>query len=328
VRVLVDTTYALRGPSGTATYLAGLVPALREAGVEVVEAANERRRPPRTGSARNWLADAAWVQRELPRRARAARADVVHHPLPAHARATGPAQVVTVHDLAFIRLPEAFDRRYAAWARRAHRAAARRARAVVCPSETTARDMRARWGVPEARVVVAPHGAGQPLPAVPPEAEPTHFLYVGDAEPRKNLAALRAAHARYRERVRDPLPLVVAGAAGEPVGPERLAALYAGAAAVVHPALYEGFGLTLVEAMRAGAPVLAGRAPGVVETAGDAALYADPRDPEDLARALERLAADPALRAQLSERGRRWAARLSWAGSARAHISAYTLALG
>jgi alpha-1,3-rhamnosyl/mannosyltransferase len=74
--------------------------------------------------------------------------------------------------------------------------------------------------------------------------------------------------------------------------------------------------------------VLAGRSPGVVETAGDAALYADPRDPEDLARALERLAADAALRAALSARGRSWAGRLSWAGSASAHISAYTLALG
>jgi len=328
VRVLVDTTYALRGPSGTATYLAGLVPALRQAGVDVVEVANERRRPPGTGSARNWLADAAWVQRELPRRARTLGADVVHHPLPAHARAAGTAQVITVHDLAFERLPEAFDRRYATWARRAHRAAARRADAIVCPNEATARDVRARWGVPAARVVVAPHGPGQRLPAVAPEPEPRHFLYVGDDEPRKNLAALRAAHARYRARAPRALPLVVAGAAGVPVGPERLAALYAGAAAVVHPALHEGFGLTLAEAMRAGVPVLAGRSPGVVETAGDAALYADPRDPEDLARGLQRLAADAALRAALSARGRSWAGRLSWAGSARAHISAYTLALG
>ena len=172
MRVLVDTTYALRGPSGTATYLAGLVPAVREAGVDVVEVANERRRPPGTGSARNWLADTAWVQRELPRRARTLGADVVHHPLPAHARAAGTAQVITVHDLAFERLPEAFDRRYATWARRAHRAAARRADAVVCPTEATARDVRARWGVPAARVVVAPHGPGQRLPAVAPEPEP------------------------------------------------------------------------------------------------------------------------------------------------------------
>jgi glycosyltransferase involved in cell wall biosynthesis len=328
VRVLVDTTAARRAPSGTATYLAGLLPALRAAGVDVVEAVNEHRRPPGTGSARNWLADAAWVARELPRRARAARADLVHHPLPAHARAAPCPQVVTVHDLAFLRLPEAFDRRFAAWARRAHRAAARRAAAVVCPTEATSRDVRARWGVAAGRVVVAPHGPGQPLPVTAPVTTPRHFLYVGDAEPRKNLAALRAAHARYAERVEDPLPLRVAGKAGEEVAPDELAALYAAAAAVVHPALHEGFGLTVAEAMRAGAPVLAGRAPGVVETAGDAALYADPRDPEDLARALERLGADADLRARLAERGRQRADRSSWEASARAHLRAYTLALG
>jgi glycosyltransferase involved in cell wall biosynthesis len=238
-------------------------------------------------------------------------------------------QVVTVHDLAFLRLPEAFDRRYAAWARRAHRSAARRAGAVVCPTATTARDVRARWGVPGARVVVAPHGPGQALSAAPAPAAPSHFLYVGDAEPRKNLAALRAAHARYRERAgAGALPLVLAGGAGTPVSPERLAGLYAGAAAVVHPALHEGFGLTLAEAMRAGVPVLAGRAPGVVETAGDAALYADPRDPSDLARALALLARDAGLRARLADQGRHRADAWSWAGAARAHIRAYTLAFG
>jgi len=328
MRVLVDTTYARRGPSGTATYLAGLVPALREAGIDVVEVANEKRRLPGTGSVRNGLADAAWAGRELPRRARAAGADVLHHPLPAHARGARLPQVVTVHDLAFERLPGAFDPRFAAWARRAHRAAARRAAAVVCPSEATARDVRARWGVDGGRVVVAPHGPGQPLPAVARAARPRHFLYVGDAEPRKNLPALRAAHARYAEGAERPLPLVLAGAASDPVGPEALAELYAAAAAVVHPALHEGFGLTLAEAMRAGAPVLAGRAPGVTEIAGDAALYADPRDLDDLARALHRLASDAELRARLSERGRRRARRWSWDQAARAHIAAYTLALG
>ena len=265
MRVLVDTTYTLRGPSGTATYLAGLVPALREAGVDVVEVANERRRPPGTGSTRNWLADAAWVQRELPRRARTVGADVVHHPLPAHARAAGTAQVITVHDLAFERLPEAFDRRYAAWARRAHRARrpARRRRRLRLTEATAARRARALGRAGSARGRRAPTAPGSGCRRCRRSREPRHFLYVGDDEPRKNLAALRAAHARYRERAQRPLPLVVAGAAGEPVSPERLAALYAGAAAVVHPALHEGFGLTLAEAMRAGAPVLAGRSPAV-----------------------------------------------------------------
>jgi glycosyltransferase involved in cell wall biosynthesis len=235
--------------------------------------------------------------------------------------------VVTIHDLAFDIHPELFARRFATWARVAHARAARHADAVVAVSHTTANEAMSRWGLHADRVVVAPHGPGQPL-SVPARGEPEHVLYVGDAEPRKNLAALRAAHARYAERVEDPLPLRVAGKAGEEVSPDELAALYAAAAAVVHPALHEGFGLTVAEAMRAGAPVLAGRAPGVVESAGDAALYADPRDPEDLARALERLGADADLRARLAERGRQRADRSSWEAAACAHLRAYTLALG
>ena len=238
------------------------------------------------------------------------------------------AQVITVHDLAFERLPEAFDRRYAAWARRAHRAAARRAGAVVCPTEATAATSAPAGACRQPRVVVAPHGPGQRLPAVPPEPEPRHFLYVGDDEPRKNLAALRAAHARYSERAQRPLPLVVAGAAGEPVSPERLAALYAGAAAVVHPALHEGFGLTLAEAMRRRRPRAGRPLPRRGRDGGRRRPVRRParsRGPGPRARAARGRcgAARRALRTR-SQLGR----RLSWAGSARAHISAYTLALG
>src|SRR5215213_3595331 len=119
MRVLLDTTYARRGPSGTAVYIDRLTRALCDEGVEVVEAANERRPAPAgggAGSARNLALDQLWTQRELPRRARAAKADVIHHPLPALAVRAPCPQVVTVHDLAFERLPEWFApafRRYA-----------------------------------------------------------------------------------------------------------------------------------------------------------------------------------------------------------------------
>ena len=278
----------------------GLVPALREAGVDVVEAANERRRPPGSGgsAARNWLADAAWVQRELPRRARRCGADVAAPPAARPRPGGGDPQVVTVHDLAFERLPECFDRRFAAWARRAHRARRPARRRGRLPSPRRRRATSRRAGAsPAERSSSRPTAPGRSCRRSPPEPEPRHFLYVGDDEPRKNLAALRAAHARYRERAQRPLPLVLAGAAGEPGAAERLAALYAGAAALVHPALHEGFGLTPLEAMRAGTPVLAARSPGVAESAATPRCYADPRDPEDLA-----------ARARAA-RGRRGAAR-------------------
>jgi glycosyltransferase involved in cell wall biosynthesis len=325
MRVLLDTTFARRGASGTGVYLGHLAPALRALGVDVVEAVNDRRGAPGGGTAqslRNLAEDRWWTRVELPRLARDADCDVLHHPLPAHSASAPCPQVVTVHDLAFERLPWAFDPRFRVWAHRTHRAAAREATAIVCPSNATARDIRARWAVPAERIVVAPHGPGQELAVSADRGAPRHFLYVGDDEPRKNLAALRAAAADA------PLPLVLAGAASAaPAAAPDLAALHAGAAALVHPSLHEGFGLTVLEAMAAGTPVIAGRVPGVAELCGDAALLVDVRDPAALAAAMRRVAEDAGLRADLSARGLRRAAEFSWERSARAHVEAYERAL-
>ena len=334
LRVLLDTTYTRRGPSGTGVYVTALAEALRAQGVEVFEAANERRPAPAGGgiaSARNLALDERWAQVQLPRRAAAVGADVLHHPLPALALRAPCPQVVTLHDLAFERLPEHFAPAFQRWASRAHRRAARGAGAVVAVSQTTRRDAMARWGVDGARIVVAPHGPGQALQVAAVRAE--HFLYVGDDEPRKNLALLLDAYARYRHEAGPlALPLVLAGSAragqdGVRCEPEPdLAALLAGAAALVQPSLYEGFGLTALEAMHVGVPVIAARSPGLVETCAEAACYVDPGDGAALAVALERLATQPAARAGFARLGRERAAAFSWQASARAHIVAYTLA--
>jgi glycosyltransferase involved in cell wall biosynthesis len=336
MRVLLDTTYALRGHSGTGIYLERLSAALRDEGVDVVAIADEHRPPPAgggAGSARNLARDAWWTQVALPRAAREAGADVLHHPLPALARRSPCPQVVTVHDLAFERLPDLFAPAFRRWASLTHRRAARAADAVVCVSQTTRRDALARWGLDSARIVVAAHGPGQE-PQIAAAGRAEHFLYVGDDEPRKNLALLLEAYGSYR-RLAGPgaLELVLAGRATavqagvrSESAPEELATLFGGAAALVHPSLHEGFGLTPLEAMHAGVPVIAARSPGLAETCAGAALYVDPYDADGLARQLARIAADPGLRAKLAARGRDRAAAFSWRASARAHIEAYTLA--
>ena len=344
MRVLLDTTYARRGPSGTGVYIDRLSAALREEGVDVVERANERRPDPAgggTGSMRNLALDQWWTQVELPRHAREAKADVLHHPLPALALRSPCPQVVTIHDLAFERLPDLFDPKFRRYASQTHRRAARGAQAVVAVSETTARDARARWGIDEAKIVVALHGPGQE-PKLVAAVRAEHFLYVGDDEPRKNLGLLLDAHARYRAACRiasretqggPGLPLVLAGRAtaeqeGVRCEPEPdLPKLLNGTAALVHPSLHEGFGLTPLEAMHAGVPVIAARSPGLTETCGDAALYVDPHDAHDLAKQLARVARDAPLRADLARRGRERARGFSWQASARAHIAAYNLAM-
>jgi glycosyltransferase involved in cell wall biosynthesis len=347
MRVLVDTSFAARGPSGTAVYIERLTEALRERGnVDVIEAGHRRRPAPgrtrRHGrvlwSALNALLDLGWVHVSLRRQARRAQADVIHHPLPAWMWRAPCAQVITVHDLAFEHLPEGFGRVWRTLARRRHRAAARRAAAVICVSRTAAADAVGILGADPELVVVAPHGPGQMLPPQEGEgAQPRHFLYVGDDEPRKRLPDLLEAHRRYAAGREDALPLVLAGSAAERANGQslivaeprpdaaRLRELLAGAAALVHPSAEEGFGLTLAEAMASGVAVLAVRNPGTHELCGPAALLVEP---EGLAEGMGRLHDESGLRAELARMGRERARRFSWDESARLHEQAYAKALG
>jgi glycosyltransferase involved in cell wall biosynthesis len=343
VRVLLDTTYAQRAPrSGTGVYVQQIARALSELDdITVITTFDERRRPPAgggAGSARNARRDQIWTQVTLPRRARAAAADVIHHPLPAHAFAAAVPQVVTVHDLAFELLPQHFATRYRRYAHLTHRAAARRAQAVIAVSEATAQEVHAQWGVAPERLVVARHGPGQALEARQRAQPPAHFLYVGDDEPRKHLGALLDAYRRYARRAEQPLGLMLAGSmdAGYAAGrirverdpsPGRLSELHAAAAALVHPSLDEGFGLTLLEAMALGTPVIAAASPAAREVCGDAARLVAPGDRLALADAMEAVAASPDLRSQLTACGRTRAALFSWQLAAQAHLRAYDLAL-
>jgi glycosyltransferase involved in cell wall biosynthesis len=346
MRVLIDTSFAARGPSGTAVYIERLAQALRARGnVEIVEAHRRRRPAPgrthRRGrllwSAVNAVLDVIWLQAGLRGQARRAHADVIHHPLPAWMWRGPCAQAITVHDLSFERFPEGFGRVWRALATRRHRVAARRAGAVVCVSRTAAADAVGILGADPAVVVVAPHGPGQALPAPAGAAEPRHFLYVGDDEPRKRVPALIEAHRRYAAGREDALPLVLAGAAaarangapliaGEPrPDAARLRDLLAGAVALVHPSADEGFGLTLAEAMASGVAVLAVRNAGTDELCGSAALLVES---DDLADGMRRLHEDEGLREELARLGRERAQGLSWDESARLHEEAYRRALG
>ena len=342
MRVLLDTTYACRAPlSGTGVYIARLCEELgRIDEVDLVPLANRRRRPPADGgigSVRNAMSDLWWTTVELPRLARRTGAELIHHPLPARAPFSPVTQVVTVVDLAFERLPQHFDSRFRVFASTTHRVAARGAGAVIAISETTAADARELWGVTGERIVVAQLGPGQELePAPRAPLMRSHFLYVGDMEPRKNLGVLLAAYERYRCRAEEPLELVLAGAVDARApgvrvvrrpGPIELAELYTHALALVHPSLYEGFGLTPLEAMGLGAPVIAARAPGTVETCGDAARYADPHDPEAFAAAMLDVSRDREVQDELRRRGRERVRAFSWATCARRHVDAYSLAL-
>ena len=335
MRVAIDTTYTLLGPSGTAVYIERLIPALEAEGVEVVRLQQSVRRS-RGGrnklrSAANAALDVAWTRELLPRAAARAKADVLHHPLPAWSPVRIP-QVVTVHDVAFARHPEDFDPVWRRLALRDHRRAVERAAVAVCVSETTARDAGSWLGARPEQIVVAPHGPGQHLERPTARSE-GHWLYVGDDEPRKTVDRLLTEYERYRQ-LGGARPLVLAGAAakrasgdvtGEPdPAPARLASLYASAIALLHPSRDEGFGLTVLEAMSTGTPVIAARNAAIEELASEVALIVEDHE---LAEAMQRLERDEPLRTMMARAGEARASQFSWQRSAEAHMHAYTLAL-
>jgi alpha-1,3-rhamnosyl/mannosyltransferase len=171
-------------------------------------------------------------------------------------------------------------------------------------------------------------------------------LAVGTLEPRKNLPRLVDAYRSLDARVQDAHPLVVVGAlgweTGETLGALRalgerctmlghvsdaaLAELYRRCAVFCYPSLGEGFGLPVLEAMAAGAPVLTSNVSSLPEVGGEAAAYADPRDTQDIARQLESLLSDPDRRTDLSARGRARAGEFSWARFAETTIGALAAA--
>jgi glycosyltransferase involved in cell wall biosynthesis len=260
-----------------------------------------------------------WEQAVLPARARG-RTTLN----PANTAPLAGRQVVVLHDAAALRHPEAYSRAYVAWQRALLPRLAARAVHVVTVSEFSRDELCTLLPLEPARTTVVPGGVDarfRPDAPPPPRVRP-YVLTVGSATARKNLAALEPVAAALAARGID----LVAAGGGRPqfraeapaglvhlgrVGDDELPGLYAGALAYVQPSRHEGFGLTVLEAMACGTPVVAAARGALPETCGGAALLVD-RD-EDLADAVLAALGDEGLR----ERGLRRAAAFTWERTAR-----------
>ncbi|HEX6701868.1 MAG TPA: glycosyltransferase family 1 protein [Gaiellaceae bacterium] len=331
--VVVDADALGRRRTGDETYVEGLLGALSRQAAGLRIAAVTRRPELVPDGIESLRLDARSQELRmalsLPRLLRRVRPALAHflHALPL---ACPCPTVVTVQDLSFERDPSVLR----PWERLVFRTvvprAARRAARVLAISERTKRDVVELYGVPSERVVVTPLGVDAAFR--PGDAPDAYVLLVGAIERRKNpLAAAAAA----REVGR---PLVAVGPVRdralarelEEAGAElrgyvekdELARLYQGAACLVFPSRYEGFGLPVVEAMASGTPVVAAPDAALREVAGDAAVFAAP---DELAAGIRTALAE---RERLVAAGFERARAFTWDETARRTLAVYHELLG
>lgn len=296
----------------------------------------------------------AWARTGRPRvEASTGPVDCVHVTLPMRVGVGDMPVVATVHDLFPLTRPQESTRRGARLMADGLRWILDTAHEVMVPSATVAAACIER-GVDADRVTVVPWGTEVHRPSPPQVAAVLgrhgltgaggYVLFVGTVEPRKNLGGLIAAMARLD---RPDLTLALAGPTGwgadldgdlaglaapvvrlGRVPDGDLAALYAGAAAVCYPSFEEGFGLPVLEAMAAGAPVVTSAGTATADVAGDAAVLVDPHDPGAIAAGLAEVLDDPATATRLREAGRRRAEQHTWESAAELTLGVYRRVTG
>ena len=355
MRVALHTGQLLQPvPGGIGRYARAMMRHLPAAGVDLTAFAAGARPsglPPTVpyvdlGWPRGSLRYEAWHRLGRPRLK--IKADVVHAPSLAIPPVRDRPFVVTIHDIAFVRLPRATTRRGIAFHRRGLELAREHAQLVIAPSLFT-RDELLLEGFDSEQLRIAPLGCDPPDP-IPDQVvdklvelvgvKAPYILSVGTVEPRKDLGV--AADAVSRLRTTRDLTLVIVGPPGwgdvggldrpgvrrlGPVRWEILDSLYRRARACVLPSTYEGFGLPAAEALARGCPVVASGGGAMAEIVGDAGILCPAGDAEAFSAALGRIVDDDALHADLARRGPLRASLFSWSSSAAHHAAVYAEAI-
>ncbi len=281
--------------------------------------------------------------------------DLLHSPDFIPPRFGARRTVITVHDLNFLYYPQfqtADSRRYYGGQ---IRAAVQQANHILADSQATKNDLGNLLNVPAEKVTVHVLGvdpAFKPLPTQEVEAAKrrlglpaSYMLFVGTFEPRKNLAGLLEAYKTVLETLSDAPPLLLVGRKGwlyepifrrvvelnlehhvkwiENVTSGDLPAVYNGAAVLILPSFYEGFGFPALEAMACGIPTVVSRRGSLPEVVGETGVLIDPERPETLVEGLRRALTDSDFRRRSSEAGLARAATFTWRRTAEIVLEVY-----
>ncbi len=284
---------------------------------------------------RSWRAVLIQHQLLMPRILRKLQPDVLHVPAFVSPIGWKGPLVITVHDLAFLKLPHQLPLRNRIYWQYMLRESVRHAQRIIVVSEQTRSELISYWKVEPERICLI-HNALRPslrqdsisageIQAMQRRYGSRYLLHVGRIVPRKNVEKLVQAFDLLAARFPD-VHLVLAGGAGNGsasvleqieaspyrerihqtgwVSEQDLGPLYASASALVFPSTHEGFGIPTVEAMACGTPVVASPEAASIEVAGEAVLRTDCSDPSLLADAITQVLTDEDLRERLIQMGR------------------------
>jgi glycosyltransferase involved in cell wall biosynthesis len=290
---------------------------------------------------RGHLARLLWTQSGLRLSVARLRPQLLLNLVPEGVLRSAVPQVTVIHDVLPLRYPDAYPRQQH-YFRHFVPAVLRASRAVIASSESTRRDLLKFYGVRADMLRVVPLGydSARFVPSAPPSADTEPYaLFVGNVMPHKNL--LRVTEAFARAVAGRPGRLVIRGGGrdihvqavreriaalgiGDRVDwppyatDDELVSLYRRARMVLLPSLYEGFGLTALEAMACGTPVIVSNRASLPEVVGDAGLFVDPEDTDSIAAAIHRLFTDDPLAKTHADRGLARSQLFSWQTTARA----------
>jgi glycosyltransferase involved in cell wall biosynthesis len=292
----------------------------------------------------------------MPKFLKAANVDLMHFPHFNVPLFSSLPYIVTIHDLILLSFPTVrgstlppfmYWFKYAVW-RTMMKIVLRRAKRIIVPSYAVASDLERHFHVSQGKMAMIYEGSPKinsqlSTPNSQPSIRHPYLLYVGSAYPHKNLEALIQAFRILRDREHLDVRLTLVGKSdyfyerlrkefmgklqdvtftGQVTDAE-LGELYCNASLYVFPAFIEGFGLPALEAASHGLPVVVSSTPALKEIMGDAAIYFDPRNVEEMASAIKQTLQDEALRKKMVAAGYERIKKFSWEKMARETLEVY-----